>query len=142
MTSPTLIVSAAEVDRLLGLDGGIDETRAEEIIGWVQTLALDVVDPLPDGAAPVILRVAGRVYMNPTAAALDMSGDRSVQYVGAIGLALDRRDKKDLRRAAGRSGGAFTVNVEADDVGDLIPPWGRDEGYQSPDDTDVTDSIP
>lgn len=104
-----LIAQPGDLSSLLGVD--VDDVRAAFLIEQAQNLCMAIVDPLPSGAAAVVLTVAARAYVNPAGATQETLGSYSVQRPGA--LFLTRADRRSLLNMAGRSG-AFSVNLLPD----------------------------
>jgi hypothetical protein len=108
-------------------DPGIDESRATMAIDDAQTLCETIVAaPLPDAAAVVVKRVAGRAYVTTLSPRQAVAAAAGGQFMGqqAGGVYLTRGDRADLRRiAGGSSSGAFTVNMLPSDYGAVLPPW-------------------
>lgn len=103
-------------------DGNINVARAQKMIDRAMTLCESIVSPLPDAAAVVVERVAGRGYVTTTTvrnAQLAAAGSPMGGPGAAGGVWLSRTDKADLRRLGGGSGGSFTI--------DLLP-----QGYTAP----------
>lgn len=101
----------------------VDTDRAQMLLNRAIDLCQSVVNPLPDGAAAVILDVAARAYANPTNAQQQTTGPFSAAF-GAVGggLWLTRQNKATLRRLAG-SGGAFTIDTAPATAGTGLPWW-------------------
>lgn len=91
----------------------IDAERAALLIGLSESRARMIVDPLPAGAEAIVLSVAARVYTNPLQVTSQVAGPFTVAQAFP-GVYLTREDKKDLRRAAGFGGGAFSVDPTID----------------------------
>lgn len=103
-----LVVTAADLDLFMGLNGQIDAPRGDLAIELITDDALSIVDPLPDNAKGVILTAAARVYGNPQQVASESVGPFSVSH--QPGAYLTRRERARLRRLAGRAAGAYTVD--------------------------------
>jgi len=115
----------------LGLYLGLDEIqgdRAELLLETAVSLCETVVKPLPEGAAAIVLSVAGRAYVNPQQVSYETIGPMSVQRPqGSGGLYLTKADKSALKSMAGR-GGAFTVDPTPD-TADPSPTFPVDDTY-------------
>lgn len=91
----------------------LDRVRARSILDRAQRLCESIVKPLPDGADDVVIDVAERAYLNPTALqsqGLGFYNNENVATTSVGGLYLTRENKATLRRLAG-SGGAFTIDT-------------------------------
>jgi hypothetical protein len=115
------IISPADLGTYLGATVDID--RAQFLIDQAVDLCQSIVSPLPDGAASVVLDVAGRAYANPTSVPNQAAGPFTVGSAPG-GLRLTRQNKSTLRRLAG-SGGAFTIDTMPATAGSGLPWWGR-----------------
>jgi hypothetical protein len=115
------------------------DPRARFILDKAQQLCETIVKPLPAGSDIVILDVAERAYANPTnvrgSVALYSEGegpfaDNSGGTV-AGGLWLQENNVKTLRRLAGQSGGAFTIDLlPAGYTPPSLPPWDSGQDIQ------------
>ncbi len=112
-------VTTEELRLYLGL-ADIDEERAELLLQQAAALARSIVDPLPDGAQPVVLSMAGRAYVNPQGVQSETIGPYTVQRPQA-GLYMTRDERRSLNRLAGR-GGAYTVDPTPPDASP-VPSW-------------------
>ena len=105
------VIDATDLGTYLN-DPGIDTDRAMSLIVDAQALCEDVVSPLPDAAAVIVKRVAGRAYttiLSPRQQQIAASGG---QFAGTStgGVYLTQYDIADLRRMAG-GGGAFSIDL-------------------------------
>lgn len=93
-------------------DAEIKPDRAELMINLATSECLTVIDPLPDPARVVVLRVAARGYTTAMSAARQnqLAAAGSPIPLGGGGIYLTKMDKADLRRNSG-TGGAFSVNL-------------------------------
>lgn len=115
-----LVVTAAELDLFMGLDGRINTSRADLVISLIIDDAKSVVTPLPDNAKGLVLTVASRVYGNPQQLTAESVGPFSVSH--QPGAYLTRRERARLRRLAGRTTGAYTVDPTPADASPA-PSW-------------------
>jgi hypothetical protein len=96
-------------------DTTINEARAEMLIGQAQALCESIVSPLPEIASVVVMRVAGRAYVSTTSTRNAQMAAAGSPFggvpAGMGGVMLTRSDRADLRRLAGGSGGAFSIDV-------------------------------
>lgn len=121
MTGFSPIVTTTDLGTYLS-DSTINVPRAALFIEQAQILCQSVVNPLPDGAEIVVMRMAGRAYETVTqsryaqAAAAGMPFGANPAATGEVRLFPS--DEADLRRLAG-GGGAFSI--------DLLP-----SGYVAP----------
>lgn len=91
----------------------LDRPRARSILDRAQRLCETIVKPLPDGAEDVVIDVAERAYLNPSAMqsmGLGFYNNEGIATNTMGGLYLTRENKATLRRLAG-SGGAFTIDT-------------------------------
>lgn len=106
-------------------DVNLDPDRAALLIGQAQTLCETIIDPLPDAAAAVVMRVAGRAYqsvLSPRQLAAMVAAGQFTAAPGG-GVYLTRYDIADLRRTSG-SGGAFSIDLlPAGYVAPTYPPY-------------------
>jgi hypothetical protein len=117
----TAPITAADLGTYLGTT--VDEPRATQLIDLAMDLCRSISDPLPDGSAAVVMDVAGRAYVNPSAAPTQAAGPFSVGGSPG-GLYLTRSNKATLRRLGG-SGGAFTIDTMPATAGLGLPWWDR-----------------
>lgn len=108
-----MTVTAASLDTYLGLNGTIDTDRATLLIGLATSIAQSIVNPLPDGADAVIYSAVTRSYVNPQGVTQETVGPVSVSRP-KTGVYFTDDEVATLRRLAGKSGGAFTINVAPD----------------------------
>lgn len=112
--SYTPLVSAAQLGVDLN-DDSIDVERAERMIELSQTLCESVVYPLPAAAAVVVARMANIAYTSVTSSRQAQLAAAQAGYGAAVGgpggPILTARDEIDLRRLAGISGGAFSIDM-------------------------------
>lgn len=112
--SYTPLVSAAQLGVYLN-DDSLDVDRAEDLLEDAQVLCESIVSPLPPTAAVVVKRVAGRAYVTVTSARQAQLAAAQAGYgavPGGMGdVHLTRTDERDLRRLAGGTGGAFTIDM-------------------------------
>ena len=125
MTSFTPIVSVEDLSTYLN-DSTLDATRAALLIEQSQKLCATIVNPLPDDASIIVMRVAGRAYVTITSARQAQAAAASMPYGatqgGLGGVWLSRADKADLRRMASGSN-AFSINMLGPDYSVAMPPW-------------------
>lgn len=115
----------------------LDTPRATLILDLAQTLCETIISPLPVGADIVILDVAERAYANPTnvrgSVALYSEGEGpfsdSTPGSAGGGLWLTENNIKTLRRLAGQSGGAFTIDTLPADYAPALPVWDTAAGW-------------
>jgi hypothetical protein len=103
----------------------LDRTRARSVLNRAQRLCETIVKPLPDGAEDVVIDVAERAYMNPTALqsqGLGFFDNEGTAATSVGGLYLTRENKATLRRLAG-GGGAFTIDMTPAGAGQNLPWW-------------------
>lgn len=94
-------------------DPSIDQDRATLMIVRAQTLCESVLSPLPDTAAGIVERIAGRGYVSAVGGRgkqVTSAGSPFGAVPGAGAIYLTRYDKADLRRLAG-GGGAFSIDL-------------------------------
>lgn len=116
------------VDLGIYIGAAVDSARATLILNRAQQLCMSVLNPLPSGAAAVVLDVAVRAYANPTNAQSQAAAPYTVAY-GAVagGLWLTNTNTQTLRRLAGK-GGAFSIDLLADYCEPALPPWDQEFG--------------
>lgn len=127
-----LVVTAEELDLLLGLEGRINVPRAELCIDLIIDDAMSIVNPLPDNAKGLVLTAAARVYGNPQQLTAESVGPFSVSH--QPGAYLTRRERARLRRLAGKSTGAYTVDptpADASPAGSWPPVYDWDDPFDT-----------
>jgi len=132
------LVSQTDFATYLRNDAVLTDDRARFILDKAQQLCETVVSPLPTGADIVILDVAERAYANPTAVGGSDLGLYS-EGVGPFststpgnaggGLYLTQSNERTLRRLAGTSGGAFTIDTTPSTAGTGLPWWDTGATY-------------
>ena len=115
----------------------LDRVRARSILDRAQRLCESIVKPLPAGAEDVVIDVAERAFLNPTALqsqGLGFYNNENVATTSVGGLYLTRENKATLRRLSG-GGGAFTVDTTPATAGQNLPWWdtvGQFSDWDSP----------
>lgn len=113
MTTPVPALATPDDLRMYLGAPEVDTDRASLLLTLAEAAAGTVVSPLPGTARFVILDVAARAYVNPEAASSSSVGSLSSSF-GAGGIYLTAANRRDLERAAGIGGGAFSVNTAPD----------------------------
>lgn len=125
------VATPNDVATFLGQD--IDDVMAQWFIDQAESLCSAVVDPLPDAALPVIVRVAARGLSNSSGAQQMSLGSAQVSFGSQAatyngGLFLSKDDRTSLLRLVGR-GGAFTIDPTPDDAGTGLAPWAQNVDF-------------
>lgn len=127
------------VEQLLARPGfeGVDEAQASAVLDDVSALVAAEADldtpwtagTVPAEVVPVIVSMARRGLSNPRGLTGEQLGDYGWQAQGASGassLYATRREKRIIRRAAGRSGGsAVEMNSSLP-----LPPYMAGGGFE------------
>lgn len=135
--SPGAVVTLANFATYLGNPevatvGTSDYERASMILSDAQTLCETIVKPLPTGAYLVVRDVAERAFANPVPegnTGLGFYGEGLGPYspntpgTTGGGLYLTQSNIQTLRRLAGQTGGAFTIDLLPTDAGTNLPYW-------------------
>lgn len=104
------LVTPGDLESYLGLP--VDEERATKLIALAFGLVKQMVSPVPEAAATVVLSAVARAYSNPTGVTTEMVGPYQSTRPAA-GIYLTKGERATLRRMSGRSG-AFSVDLLAD----------------------------
>jgi hypothetical protein len=101
------LATPGDLETYLGVP--VDEDRAVQLIELAFGLVQQMVDPVPDAAATVVLSAVARAYSNPTGVTTEMVGPYQSTRPSA-GIYLTKSERATLRRMAGRSG-AFSIDL-------------------------------
>jgi hypothetical protein len=100
----------------------LNTARAQMMLDQATALAAAIVSPLPDGSDAIILSAAARAFVNPTGVTSETVGPYSVQRPWP-GVYLTKAERSSLRRLAGKSAGAFTIDpTSVDAMADYVDP--------------------
>lgn len=116
------------------LGTSVEPDRAQMLIDDVKAQALALVtvgtvpdtgatwDNLPTGAEAIVRAAVARLYTNPTGVSSEGVGPFTYTRPAPSGSLLSTRERKALKRLAGRAG-AFSVDPTPADVGADLYPW-------------------
>lgn len=140
----------------LGIDfDSVQTGRAEMLIGDAVTQALAVAtvgtvpatgptaDNLPPGADTVIRPAVARIFLNPAGNTSEGTGPFSYTRPAGTGSMFSKAERATLRRLAGQTAGAFTVDPTPDGaLGDYVDPLAQPtggEGFEYAEETGFTE---
>lgn len=81
---------------------------------------------LPAGWEGVVRPAVARIFLNPTGVTSEVTGPYSVGRPATTGALLSKNERAALRRLAGRSGGAFTIDGLPDEYCPRVESWDVD----------------
>lgn len=125
----SVTITPTDLSTYLGEESApLDNDRAQMLISHAVTQALAIVtvgavpasgptsDNLPNGAESVILAAVSRIFLNPAGVTQETTGPFSYQRTAASGSMFSKAERQVLRRLAGRSPGAFSIDPTPDSV--------------------------